>query len=181
MTSLLTPEGSLALAAAALLVVLGWRFTIAGRPRELLGVLGFVLAVAITLAGALDLVPGSPVRPAPFPVRLAGAALLVGGLLVAGASFRARRAIGHGALCTGGVYARLRHPLYLGLGLALLGNLLRTPNLAGAVAVGFALVLSAWLARLEEREAAAVHGGPWESYAAMTPRLWPRRRLPGAP
>ena len=179
MTSLLTPDGSLALATAALVIVLGWRFTLARRARDVAGALGFVLAVAVTLAGAFGLVPGSPAHSANLPIRLAGAALLVGGLLLAGASFRTRRGIGPGVLCTGNAYARIRHPLFAGLSLALVGNLLRTPHVAGAVAVTFAVVLYAWLARREERDAAARFGAAWEAYAVLTPALWPRRGRPG--
>ena len=179
MTSLLDPDGSLALATAALLIVIAWRFTLAGRLRDVAGIGGFAMAVVITMVGGLGLVPASPVHPTTPPVRLAGVALLIGGLLVAGASFRARHASEPGALCTGHVYARLRHPLYGGLGLALVGNLLRTPHLAGAVAVGSALGLFAWLARVEERDAAARFGLDWEAYAAMTPALWPRHGRPG--
>ena len=175
----LEPGASLATATAALLVVLAWRFTNATKLRDVAGIAGFVAAIGVTLAGGLGLVPGSPALEAAMPVRLAGAAGLVGGLLVSGASFSARRAGGTGVLCTSGIHARLRQPLHVGLGLALVGNVLRTPTLAGALAVAAALGLFAWLARAGEREAAARFGLEWETYAKVTPALWPRAAPPG--
>lgn len=173
MNPIQTPEGSLALAIAVLLLVLGWRFTLARNLLDVVGLAAFALADAVALAGTLGLLPA---RPAPLSVRLTGVALLVSGLLVAGASFRARQAVGPGVLCTVGVYARLRHPLYAGLGLTLVGNALRTPHLAGAAAVAFALGLYAWLARIEERKAPDVFGSAWETYARRTPALGLGRR-----
>jgi protein-S-isoprenylcysteine O-methyltransferase Ste14 len=180
MESLLTPEGSLALAIAALVVVLGWRFTLPERARDFGGVLVFVAAVAVTLLAGRGLLRGAEPVAAGAVARIGGAAVLVAGLLLGGASYRARLVAGRGALATAGPYARLRHPLYVGLALALAGHLARAPSRAGALAVLVALGQYAWLALVEERDARAAFGAAWEAYAARTRALLPFPRGVGA-
>lgn len=178
MESVLSAEGSLALAISALVVVLGWRFTLPERGRDFAGALVFVAAVALTFAAGRGLVPRAAPWPAAAPLRLAGAALLVAGLALAGASFQARLHAGRGRLAVLGPYARIRHPLYAGLGLALVGHLLRLPSQLGAVLAVVALAQYAWLASVEERDARAAFAAEWDAYAARTPALLPlpRRR-----
>lgn len=176
MESVLSAEGSLALAIAALVVVLGWRFTLPERGRDFAAALVFVAAVALTFAAGRGLVPRAAPWSAGVALRLLGAAMLVGGLALAGASFRARLRAGRGRLAVLGPYARLRHPLYAGLGLALVGHLLRLPSQLGAVLTVIALAQYAWLAAAEERDARAAFAAEWEAYAARTPALLPRPR-----
>ncbi|WP_242392250.1 methyltransferase family protein [Anaeromyxobacter oryzisoli] len=176
MEQVLSPEGSLALAVAALVAVLGWRFTLPERGRDLAAVLVFVAAVAVTFAAGRGLVPGGGPVAAALPVRVVGAALLVAGLLLAGSSFKARLLAGRGHLAESGPYARLRHPLYAGLALVLVGHLLRLPSRAGALAVTIALAQYLWLGGVEEREARAAFGEAWDRYASRTRALLPRPR-----
>ena len=91
------------------------------------------------------LVPASPPLSAPLAMRVIGAAALLIGLFLAGSSSKARLLAGRGRLVTGGPYARLRHPLYLGLSLVLAGSLLRAPSAAGALAAALAVAHYAWL------------------------------------
>lgn len=178
MESVLSPEGSLALAISALVVVLGWRFALPERGRDFAGILVFVTAVVLTFAVGRGLVPGSgPTAAGPF-LRVTGGALIVAGLLLAGASFKARLLAGRGRLAATGPYARIRHPLYAGLALVLVGHLLRLPSQPGALAVIVALSQYVWLATVEEREARAAFGAEWSEYAARTRALVPipRRR-----
>jgi protein-S-isoprenylcysteine O-methyltransferase Ste14 len=180
MGSLLTPEGSLALAIAALVAVLGWRFTLPERARDFGGVLVFVAAVAVGLLGGRGLLPGTEPAAAGGAARIGGAAGLVAGLLLAGASFKARLLAGRRALAATGPYARLRHPLYVGLALVLAGHLARAPSRAGALAVLVALGQYAWLALVEERDARAAFGAAWDAYAARTRAVLPFPRGGGA-
>jgi protein-S-isoprenylcysteine O-methyltransferase Ste14 len=174
--SVLSAEGSIALAISALTLVLGWRFTLPERGRDFAGILVFAAAIAVTFAAGRELIPhAGAVTPGPA-TRLAGGALLVAGLMLSGASFRARLVAGRGRLVEGGPYARVRQPLYLGLGLALVGHLLRLPSQVGTLATAIALVQYIWLATVREREARASFGRAWEEYAARTPAVLPLPR-----
>lgn len=178
MEALLSPEGSLALAIAALVVVLGWRFTLPERGRDFAGTLVLIAAVAVTFAAGRGLLPGAePVAVGAAP-RISGSVLLVLGLLLAGASFKARLVAGRNRLATTGPYARLRHPLYAGLTLVLVGLLVRSPSRAGALAVLVAVAQYVWLGLVEERDARAVFGAEWDGYASRTRAVFPVLRAP---
>jgi len=173
MSELLTPEGSLALAIAALQLVLGWRFTLPERGRDVAGFLLYAAAVGLAFAAGRGLLPASPPLAGALPLRLAGAALLLGGLALAGASQKARLLAGRGALATSGPYGRLRHPLYVGLALVLAGGVLRAPSAVGAAAAAIAVAHYAWLALREERAARDVFGAEWRTYARRTRAVVP--------
>lgn len=174
MESILTAEGSLALAISALAVVLGWRFTLPVRGRDLGGLAVYVVAVGVTFAAAHGLVPRAGALEAGPAARLAGGALMILGLALAGASFKARLQAGRGRLATAGPYARIRQPLHLGLALVLAGHLLRLPSSAGLLATAVALLSRAITAAAEERDAAAAFGAEWEAYARATGAVVPR-------
>jgi len=173
MSELLTPAGSLALAIAALQLVLGWRFTLPERGRDVAGFLLYAAAVGLGFAAARGLLPGSPPLGGALALRVGGAALLLGGLALAGASQKARLLAGRGALATSGPYARLRHPLYVGLALVLAGGVLRAPTGLGVAAAAVAIVHYAWLALREEREAREAFGEEWRRYARRTRAIVP--------
>ncbi len=173
MSELLTPAGSLALAIAALQLVLGWRFTLPERGRDVAGFLLYAAAVGLGFAAARGLVPASPPLAGPLALRLGGAALLLGGLALAGASQKARLLAGRGALATSGPYRRLRHPLYVGLALVLAGGALRAPTALGIAAAVVAVAHHAWLAVREEREARETFGEEWHAYARRTRAVLP--------
>jgi protein-S-isoprenylcysteine O-methyltransferase Ste14 len=173
MSELLTPAGSLALAVAALQLVLGWRFTLPERGRDVAGFLLYAAAVGLGFAAARGLLPASPPLAGAFPLRLAGAALLLGGLALAGASQKARLLAGRGALATSGPYGRLRHPLYVGLALVLAGGALRAPTELGLAAAALAIAHYAWLGLREEREAGETFGEEWRRYARRTRAILP--------
>jgi MYXO-CTERM domain-containing protein len=168
---LTTPEGSLALAIAALLLVLGYRMLRPERAAAWVAFAGYAAALVVSLLGARGAL-GTAVEPA-APVRIGGAALLVLGLLVGARRSRPGRErhrapdaapagsdappvpsgaarTPSGALPTRsgglpaphGVASRARPEL--GLALVLAGHLARAPSAAGAVAVGVAVALLAW-------------------------------------
>ena len=180
MSELLTPEGSLALAIAVLEIVLGYRFTLPERGRDLGGFLTYAAAIGLGFLAGRGLVPASPPLPAPFPVRVLGAAALLVGLWLAGASSKTRLLAGRGRIVTGGPYARVRHPLYLGLGLVLAGSLLRAPSAVGGLAAAVAVAQYVWLGALEERESQRAFGAAWNDYASRTRVVLPLARRPAA-
>jgi protein-S-isoprenylcysteine O-methyltransferase Ste14 len=77
------------------------------------------------------------------------------------------------ALCTGGLYARVRHPIYSGVLLTTLGLAATTGDmLSVSVAVGCCVALPIQ-ARLEEQFLLSRHGEEFRSYFQRTRRFWP--------
>ena len=126
-----------------------------GTEHVLSYVLGPGLGMAVVLAAS-------------FALMIAGGALVVLG-------WRAVHGAGDG-LVTTGIYARLRHPQYLGLIVLTLGLLVWWPTI---LTVPMWPVLS-WmyvrLARREERNLAAKFGEAYEAYRRSVPGFWPWRR-----
>lgn len=119
--------------------------------------------------------------PLPVAVALAVVAGGVGLVLLAGAVRQMRspaQISGRepGELVTGGVYARSRHPQYLGWGLVLLA--LALGGRSGlALALVAAYALGAWrFAAGEEQHLARAFGDRWARYRAATPALLTGRR-----
>ena len=83
---------------------------------------------------------------------------------------------GEGAIVRHGIYARIRHPRYLGSFLAIVGACLiaARPALWVVAAVWTVLMLTA--IGLEEREMRARFGAEFEAYAREVPRFVPARR-----
>jgi protein-S-isoprenylcysteine O-methyltransferase Ste14 len=81
---------------------------------------------------------------------------------------------GH-ALVTGGIYGRMRHPMYTAIFLITLAQALLLTNwIAGpAGLLAFALLYAVRVGP-EERMLAERFGAEWEAYADRTPRLLPR-------
>ncbi len=87
--------------------------------------------------------------------------------------FKAQRS---SSLATSGLYARIRHPQYVGFVLIMLGFLLQWPTLLTLVMFPV-LVFMYWrLALGEEREAEAEFGDAYRQYAETTPRFVPKVR-----
>jgi protein-S-isoprenylcysteine O-methyltransferase Ste14 len=125
-----------------------------------------------------------PLLPVPDgAVTIIGALLaLTGALLAAWAKVRLGRLFSPQLgvqedhhLITGGPYAVVRHPMYLGIIDFIIGTALYLNDLALLV-VGILFVLYfAGQIRVEERQFAAHFGREWEAYAARTPALLPFR------
>lgn len=77
-------------------------------------------------------------------------------------------------LATTGLYARLRHPQYVGFVAILLGFLLQWPTILTLAMFPILVGMYAWLAGQEERDMAAQFEQEWLDYAARTPRFIPR-------
>lgn len=97
--------------------------------------------------------------------------LTLGRLYFVSSSLGAQLFTGH-RLITGGPYALVRHPMYLGIMLAGVGGLLlyRTWTFVLVILTGLALVLRA---RREEAVLAAEFGEEWEAYCRRTPGWLP--------
>jgi protein-S-isoprenylcysteine O-methyltransferase Ste14 len=80
-------------------------------------------------------------------------------------------------LATTGAYARIRHPQYLGLILVMVGFLLQWPTFPTLVMFPVLLLVYRQLALREEREVQEQFGAAYDTYAAQTPRLVPRRNV----
>jgi protein-S-isoprenylcysteine O-methyltransferase Ste14 len=81
-------------------------------------------------------------------------------------------------LATAGLYARIRHPQYVGFVLIMFGFLVQWPTLVTLIMFPILVTMYALLARREEAESEVTFGGAWRDYAARTPRFLPR--FPGS-
>lgn len=80
-----------------------------------------------------------------------------------------------GRLATGGPYAYVRHPQYVGFVAVLLGFLVQWPTLLTLAMFPFLVWMYARLARIEEREVRGAFGEAYDAYASQIPRFIPRR------
>lgn len=141
MSELTSPQGSIELAIAALLVVLGFRFARPSRPSEWVAMAAYVAGLGGQLLGALGLVRGS-LFPAGVGLRVLGGLSLVAGLVLAGAPARARRRASAGRPAPGRAAAAAP---YAGLALVLAGQFLRAPSAAGLAPVLVGIGVCAWV------------------------------------
>jgi len=75
-------------------------------------------------------------------------------------------------LVTGGIYARLRHPMYLGFAITMLALDILMRSALGILVTLFAFLPSMiWRAHLEEQALARRFGQAWEEYAESVPSL----------
>ena len=81
-----------------------------------------------------------------------------------------------GELARTGIYARVRHPQYVGFVLVMFGFLLQWPTLVTLAMFPVLTFMYMRLARKEEREALAVFGDSYRSYMARVPAFVPKWR-----
>jgi protein-S-isoprenylcysteine O-methyltransferase Ste14 len=85
-------------------------------------------------------------------------------------------AAGASPLLTEGIYARIRHPRYVQILLALLALVLFTNYLATYLVFLLTVLWVVPLTRMEERELRDRFGKPYQDYCARVPRFIPRLR-----
>jgi protein-S-isoprenylcysteine O-methyltransferase Ste14 len=79
-----------------------------------------------------------------------------------------------GQLAQSGLYAKVRHPQYIGFVLIMFGFLLQWPTILTLLMFPVLLFMYGRLALTEERESAARFGLVWQEYASRVPRFVPR-------
>lgn len=134
----------------------------------------FAALAGLLLLYSLMLLPRAPADPrwdAPaFGLLLAGEFFCVVALLQLGRSFsvmpEARR------LVTGGLYARIRHPLYLAEAIATLGVLLQFRSAGALALIVVQFCIQLWRMREEEKVLVAEFPG-YAAYRGRTARLIP--------
>ncbi len=135
-----------------------------------------VLGVSVATIGLDNLQPlFSPDR-----TWLLGAAFCLSGMLVVvmaqaqmGASWRIGIDDEPTSLCTKGLYGFVRHPIYSGVSLCLIGVVLVAPVTWSLVLVVPGFLLIALQARLEEAHMLDQHGDAFLAWAAETGRIFP--------
>jgi protein-S-isoprenylcysteine O-methyltransferase Ste14 len=139
-------------------------------------IIGVLLSWLPALTDRLDFwtIDGDPVRWAGVAVFAAGGVLRLWPVFVLGHRFSGLVAIqpGH-RLVTTGLYARIRHPSYLGLLVASLGWALAFRSAVGLLLTAALLVPLVARIRDEERLLAAEFGAEYAAYRRRTWRLVP--------
>jgi protein-S-isoprenylcysteine O-methyltransferase Ste14 len=104
-----------------------------------------------------------------------GGLVILLGIILMGQAWRAIHAA-RGGLVTSGIYGRVRHPQYVGIGLVVVGALIQWPTLLTLLMAPVLLVSYVRLARREERELAARFGDDYRAYRERVPGFMPRWR-----
>ena len=116
------------------------------------------------------------------PFHLASYVFIGGGFWAIAAAWPVLlRAAKDGSLATSGLYARVRHPQYVGFLAIMIGFLLQWPTIPTLVMFPILIYVYRRLSIQEERAVAAAFGGEWDRYAATTPRFVPRLGTPPPP
>lgn len=92
-----------------------------------------------------------------------------------GVLYKAQRS---GKLATSGIYARIRHPQYMGFMAIMFGFLLQWPTLITLVMFPILVVMYRRLALSEEKEMRRTFSDEYARYAAHTPAFLPRLTTP---
>jgi protein-S-isoprenylcysteine O-methyltransferase Ste14 len=105
-----------------------------------------------------------------------GGLVILLGVIAMGQGWQAIHAA-RGGLVTSGIYGRVRHPQYVGIGLVILGALIQWPTLLTLVMAPILLASYVRLARREERELEARFGEAYRVYQEQVPGFMPPWRV----
>lgn len=106
-----------------------------------------------------------------------GGLMILLGMIVMGQGWQAIHKA-QGDLVTDGIYGKVRHPQYAGIGLVILGALIQWPTLLTLAMAPVLLASYVRLARREERELEARFGEEYRSYRERVPMFVPWRQPP---
>ena len=122
----------------------------------------------------LEMLVGWRANPHLGPFHIASFLFIGGGFgLISAGWTRLYRAQRRRMLATDGIYARIRHPQYVGFVLVMFGFLLQWPTLLTLAMFPVLTFMYVRLARREERESLAAFGEEYAHYVAVTPAFIP--------
>ena len=163
------------------------------RASAAAGTLVFLVVVPGFVAGLVPwLLTGWEAADPPWPLRVAGALLLVAGVIVLLHAFARFVTEGLGTpapvapterLVVGGLYRYVRNPMYLAVGATIVGQALLLGRWALIVyAVVFGVTVGAFVRGYEEPTLHDTYGEEYDAYRRSVPGWWPRRTpwRPGA-
>lgn len=82
-----------------------------------------------------------------------------------------------GKLAVTGLYAKVRHPQYIGFVLIMFGFLLQWPTIVTVIMFPILVVMYSRLAIKEERDSKARFGKAWDEYADKVPAFIPKKDM----
>ncbi|MFQ6004471.1 MAG: methyltransferase family protein [Woeseia sp.] len=120
---------------------------------------------------------GWDINPHVDPLHIMSNVVIVGGFVMLASAWRVLHAAQQQKeLAVDGIYARMRHPQYVGFIVIMFGFLLQWPTLPTAVMFPILVYVYVRLARREEQDAIEEFGDHYRDYMAVTPAFIPSRK-----
>ena len=120
---------------------------------------------------------GWDINPHFDPLHILSNVIIIGGFMLLASAWRVLHAAQQQhTLAVDGIYARLRHPQYVGFVLIMFGFLLQWPTLPTLMMFPILVYVYIKLARHEEQIALEEFGEDYQTYMARTPSFFPSRK-----